>query len=100
MAVVCRGGKDAESGVGIWRLAQRERVSIVGIAKDAGAGRMWNELLIALCLVMIIEGMLPFISPGQWRQALVQLLQMDDVKIRGMGLASMLIGMALLYVVH
>lgn len=61
---------------------------------------MWKEGLIALCLVFVIEGIMPFISPGQWRQALLMLIQMDDRKIRIMGLASMLIGTALLYLVH
>jgi uncharacterized protein YjeT (DUF2065 family) len=61
---------------------------------------MWKEGLIALCLVFVIEGIMPFVSPGQWRQALLLLIQMDDRKIRIMGLASMLIGTALLYLVH
>jgi len=61
---------------------------------------MWKEGLIALCLVFVIEGIMPFVSPGQWRQALLMLIQMDDRKIRIMGLASMLIGTALLYLVH
>lgn len=61
---------------------------------------MLKEGLIALCLVFVIEGIMPFVSPGQWRQALLLLIQMDDRKIRMMGLASMLIGTALLYLVH
>ncbi len=61
---------------------------------------MWKEGLIALCLVFVIEGIMPFVSPGQWRQALLLLIQMDDRKIRIMGLTSMLIGTALLYLVH
>ena len=61
---------------------------------------MWKEGLIALCLVFVIEGIMPFVSPGQWRQALLLLIQMDDRKIRIMGLASMLIGTALLYLVR
>lgn len=61
---------------------------------------MGKELLIALCLVLVVEGIMPFVSPSQWRQALVMLIQLDDKKIRFMGLASMLIGTALLYWVH
>ena len=61
---------------------------------------MWKEGLIALCLVFVIEGMMPFVSPGQWRQTLLLLIQMDDRKIRLMGLVSKLIGTALLYLVH
>ena len=61
---------------------------------------MGKELLIALCLVLVVEGIMPFVSPSQWRQTLVMLIQLDDKKIRFMGLASMLIGSALLYWVH
>ncbi len=61
---------------------------------------MGKEFLIALCLVLVIEGIMPFVSPSQWRQALGMLVQMDDKKIRIMGLVSMLVGTALLYVVH
>jgi uncharacterized protein YjeT (DUF2065 family) len=63
-------------------------------------GKMGKELLIALCLVLVIEGIMPFVSPSQWRQALGMLIQLDDKKIRTMGLVSMLVGTALLYWVH
>ena len=61
---------------------------------------MGKELLIALCLVLVIDGIMPFVSPSQWRQALGMLIQLDDKKIRTMGLISMLVGTALLYWVH
>ena len=61
---------------------------------------MGKDLLIALCLVLVIEGIMPFVSPSQWRQALGMLIQLDDKKIRTMGLASMLVGTALLYWVN
>ena len=61
---------------------------------------MGKEVLIALCLVLVIEGIMPFVSPSQWRQALGLLIQMDDKNIRTMGLISMLVGTALLYLVH
>ncbi len=61
---------------------------------------MWHEILVALSLVFVIEGILPFVSPGQWRQVLAMLIQMDDRRIRIMGLVSMLIGTALLYLLR
>lgn len=61
---------------------------------------MWQDVLVALCLVFIIEGILPFVSPHQWRQVLAMLIQMDDRKIRMMGLVSMLVGTALIYLVR
>lgn len=61
---------------------------------------MWQEGLIALCLVFVIEGIMPFVSPRRWREALAVLMQMDDRTIRMMGLASMLTGTVLLYLVR
>ena len=58
---------------------------------------MWHDLLIALCLVLIIEGILPFLSPRSWRQMASQVAQLDDRSMRLMGLSSMLIGVVLLY---
>lgn len=55
------------------------------------------ELLQALCLVLIIEGVMPFLYPNRWRQLAVMLATMNDKKLRTMGLASMVIGVSLLY---
>ena len=61
---------------------------------------MWHELLIAICLVMVIEGIMPFLAPKAWQEMLVNVSQLAPRQIRIMGLASMLIGTALLYVVN
>lgn len=58
---------------------------------------MWKELLQALCLVLIIEGIMPFLYPSRWRQLAAMLATMTDKKLRTMGLASMVIGVSLLY---
>ena len=60
----------------------------------------WQVLPVAIALVFIIEGMLPFISPNRWRNMLVMVEQMDDRVIRNVGLGSMLFGTVLLYLVH
>jgi uncharacterized protein YjeT (DUF2065 family) len=60
----------------------------------------WKVLPVAIALVFIIEGMLPFISPGRWRNMLVMVEQMEDRVIRNIGLGSMLFGVFLLYLVH
>ena len=52
----------------------------------------WQVLPVAIALVFIIEGMLPFISPNRWRTMLVMVEQMDDRMIRNVGLGSMLFG--------
>lgn len=61
---------------------------------------MWQDLLVALCLVFIIEGMFPFLSPGVWRRYLMSVLQLGDQQIRWTGLFCMLLGTLALYVVH
>jgi len=60
----------------------------------------WQVLPVAIALVFIIEGMLPFISPNRWRNLLAVADQMDDRVIRNVGLGSMLFGLFLLYLVH
>jgi len=60
----------------------------------------WQVLPVAVALVFIIEGMLPFISPNRWRNLLTMANQMDDRVIRNVGLGSMLFGLVLLYLVH
>ena len=60
----------------------------------------WQVLPVAIALVFIIEGLLPFISPHRWRNLLAMADQMDDRIIRNIGLGSMLFGVALLYLVH
>ena len=60
----------------------------------------WQVLPVAVALVFIIEGMLPFISPHRWRNMLAMADQMNDRVIRNIGLGSMLVGLLLLYLVH
>lgn len=61
---------------------------------------MWNELAVALCLVLIIEGVLPFLAPGRWRKLAVAMADVDDKVVRALGLLSMLAGTGLLYLVR
>jgi uncharacterized protein YjeT (DUF2065 family) len=60
----------------------------------------WQVLPVAIALVFIVEGMLPFISPGRWRTMLAMAEQMDNRLIRNIGLSSMLLGVLILYLVH
>ncbi|MCB1679409.1 MAG: DUF2065 domain-containing protein [Halioglobus sp.] len=60
----------------------------------------WQVLPAAIALVLIIEGMLPFISPRRWRHMLTAVNQMQDRAIRNVGLGSMLLGLLLLYLVN
>ena len=51
----------------------------------------------ALALVLVIEGLFPFLSPGGWRQLFQRLLTMQDGQLRFFGLCSMLLGLLLLW---
>jgi len=58
---------------------------------------MSGDLLLgALALVLILEGLLPFLSPGAWRSVFQKATQMSDGQIRFIGLSSMVIGLLLL----
>ncbi|MGA0571079.1 DUF2065 domain-containing protein [Variovorax sp. VNK109] len=57
-----------------------------------------ETLWTALALVLIIEGLLPFLSPQAWRNMFAQILQMRDGQIRFFALCSILGGLALLWV--
>ena len=59
---------------------------------------MGSSLLTALALMLIIEGIFPFVSPGAWRQTFLRLASMADGQIRFIGLSSMLAGVILLFV--
>ena len=58
---------------------------------------MWQELLVAVALMLVIEGVLPFLSPTKMRGILLRMLEMDDKSLRISGLISMLIGVIMLY---
>lgn len=61
---------------------------------------MWNSLLIAIALILIIEGILPFLNPAGLRKSLLLIAEIDDRTLRIGGLVSMLIGLAMLYLVN
>lgn len=47
-----------------------------------------------MALVLVIEGLFPFVSPGGWRRMFSQILQLSDGQIRFFGLLSILAGLA------
>lgn len=56
---------------------------------------MGEWLVGALALMLIFEGLLPFLSPTRWRQMFESALRLSDGQIRFIGLTSMLIGLAI-----
>lgn len=59
---------------------------------------MGDLLLGALALMLVIEGLLPFLSPSTWRHVFERAVQMSDGQIRFIGLSSMLAGLVMLFV--
>ncbi len=57
---------------------------------------MLDTLLQAICLVLILEGVVPFLYPGRWRGLVVKLAAVNDRELRIVGLVSMLLGAGLL----
>ena len=57
---------------------------------------MGDLLLGALALMLVLEGLLPLLSPGTWRAAFERATRLSDGQIRFFGLASVLIGLVLL----
>jgi uncharacterized protein YjeT (DUF2065 family) len=58
---------------------------------------MTNTLLMAFALMLIIEGLLPFLAPSLWRETFRRITEFSDGQIRFFGLSSMLVGLLLLY---
>ncbi len=61
---------------------------------------MSGQILQAVALVLVIEGILPFLSPAFWRQGMQQVMGMSNRAIRTFGLLSMLLGVILLYMIN
>jgi hypothetical protein len=58
-----------------------------------------DTLWAAVALVLVIEGLLPFLSPVRWRKTFERILQMTDGQIRFFGLGSTALGLLLLWLV-
>lgn len=56
----------------------------------------WTDLLAAFALYLVIEGLLPFVSPRNWKQSVAMIAQLGDRQLRIFGLISMLAGLILL----
>jgi uncharacterized protein YjeT (DUF2065 family) len=58
---------------------------------------MWSVFFMAFALMLVLEGLLPFLAPALWRDTFRRILQLSDGQIRFFGLASMLTGIVLLW---
>jgi uncharacterized protein YjeT (DUF2065 family) len=59
---------------------------------------MGTTLLMAFALMLVIEGLFPFLAPSAWRETFRRLMQLSDGQIRFFGLSSMLAGLILLFI--
>ena len=67
---------------------------------QAGGPLVSSTLLTAFALMLVIEGVLPFLVPTLWRDTFRRLTELTDGQIRFIGLTSMLAGLLLLYLVR
>jgi len=58
---------------------------------------MGTTLLMAFALMLVIEGLFPFLAPSAWRETFRRLMQLTDGQIRFFGLTAMLAGLVLLF---
>ena len=61
---------------------------------------MWHDLLVALALLLVLEGVVPFLNPGAMRRVMLALAELNDSTLRFAGLTVMVIGCLLLYAVR
>lgn len=54
---------------------------------------MLNTLLIAFGLMLVLEGLLPFLAPNIWRETFLRITKLANGQLRFMGLTSMLVGL-------
>ena len=64
------------------------------------ASEFWHQLLIGFCLLLILEGILPFVYPQRWRGLVQQLALVSNRALRVTGFLSMMAGVILLYMIN
>jgi len=58
----------------------------------------WHQMLIGFCLMLVLEGIIPFLYPQRWRNLVQQLSLVSNRALRITGFVSMMTGVVLLYV--
>lgn len=61
---------------------------------------MWQDIFTAFALYLIIEGMIPFVGPGRFRQAVIKIAELSDNHLRATGLTVMIAGLVMLFIVR
>ena len=60
----------------------------------------WGDFWAALALVLVLEGLIPFVSPGGYRNMVQQMAAMPDQMLRYVGLGLIAAGIIALYLVR
>lgn len=58
---------------------------------------MWHDLGSALALVLVLEGIMPFLNPQHFRRGLLLAARLNDASLRGLGFTGMVLGVVILY---
>jgi uncharacterized protein YjeT (DUF2065 family) len=61
---------------------------------------MWQDILTAFALYLILEGMIPFVSPKRFRRTVEQIAKLGDNNVRVAGLLAMAAGLLMLFIVR
>jgi len=59
-----------------------------------------HQLAVGFCMMLVLEGIIPFLYPQRWRSLVQQLALVDNRTLRVMGLISMLLGTLILYLIN
>lgn len=60
----------------------------------------WTEILTACALLLVLEGILPFVGPNRYKQLVAQIVRLSDNQLRAAGLTAMIAGLVLLFIVR
>ena len=61
---------------------------------------MWQDIFTAFALYLVIEGMIPFVSPTNFRKTVARMAELGDNNLRMAGLVSMVAGLLLLFFIR
>ena len=61
---------------------------------------MWHNIVLTLALLLVVEGMLPFLSPGGFLKVIKTISLMSEKQLRTSGLVSMLVGIVIMYLIN
>ncbi|HEX5339110.1 MAG TPA: DUF2065 domain-containing protein [Gallionella sp.] len=61
---------------------------------------MLEYWLLGFAMMLVVEGIMPFLFPGSWRETFRKLLSLTDGQLRFIGMASMLSGLLMLYLIR